>query len=150
MFDYNRIMCKIHAEAWFSLRPWRRHSLVLMVAGLVYMGIGYSYVEAEPTSTREQALQVASAWMPLHYWGYVFMVAGLITVISSRWPPVSKTWGYTVLTGLSAGWAAFYLIPIVFGASPITNTSAVMSWGLIAFLWWAISGLIEPADGLSV
>ena len=129
---------------WNRMRPWTRHSLVLMVAGIIYVLIGISYATADPTPERIKALHYALKWMPFHSWGIIFVLAGLLSVISSRWPPVSKTWGYTVLTGLSGGWAGFYAVGILFGESPMTNVSGVMSWGLIAFLWWAISGLVDP------
>lgn len=141
---FYKTLCKMDAQFWFALRPWRRHSLVLMVAGIIYICIGLSYIEAEPTVAREVALQVASIWMPLDKWGFVFLITGIVTAISSRWPPVSKTWGYFLLTGLSAAWSGFYAWAVVFLDSPWTNMSAVLIWGVIAFLWWAISGLVEP------
>lgn len=132
------------SESWSGIRPWKRHSLVLMVAGLDYAAIGMSYILAEPTDTRQIALHYALQWFSFATWGWIFMLCGALAVISSRWPPVSETWGYTVLTGLSSGWALFYLTGVVLGDSPPTNLSGVMSWGLIAFMWWAISGLKNP------
>lgn len=130
--------------SWRGIRPWKRHSLVLMVAGLVYVAIGASYILAEPTDTRRVALHFALQWFSLMTWGWIFICSGFLAILSSRWPPVSETWGYTVLTGLSSGWAMFYLVGVLFWHSPPTNLSGVMSWGLIAFMWWAISGLKNP------
>lgn len=129
---------------WRGIRPWKRHSLVLLVAGAVYVFVGLSYIAAEERRSREIALQIALSWWSLETWGFVFMGAGLLAIISSRWPPVSETWGYFVLTGLSAGWSAFYLTGMIFADSPSSNISAFLTWGLIAFLWWAISGLVNP------
>jgi hypothetical protein len=131
---------------WMGLRPWKRHGLVLMVAGLIFISIGFVYVISETTPARAQALWLAFKWMPQHAWGVVWMLAGILAIVSSRWPPVSKTWGYMVLTGLSAGWSAFYALSVIFGPSPATNLTNTLSWGLIAFLWWAISGLLNPND----
>jgi hypothetical protein len=131
---------------WRSLKPWKRHSLVLLVAGLAYVFIGISYIYAEPSPTREVALRYALNWLPLSGWGLWFIATGLITIISSRWPPVSRTWGYTLLTGLSVAWGGFYLVGIMFGHSPITNISGAIVWGTFGFLWWAISGLVDPTD----
>lgn len=131
---------------WRGVRPWERHGLVLAVAGLIYILIGFSYVVAEQTPSRMLALKVAYAWWGPNWWGLIFMMVGVMAVISSRWPQFSETWGYTVLTGLSAGWAMFYFVGVVFEDAPVSNLSAVMSWGLIGFLWWAISGLLNP-DG---
>lgn len=130
----------------WGLRPWKRHGLVLLVAGLVFVGIGTSYILAEPTPARAKALYLALMWLPVETWGGIFMFAGFLSIISSRWPPVSKTWGYMVLTGLSAGWATFYLVDILFFDSPWTNISGTLSWGLVAFMWWAISGLRNPGE----
>lgn len=134
----------MHQHPWLGIRPWQRHSLVLMVAGLVYVLIGLSYILTEPTPSRALALKYALVLASVDVWGWVFILSGILSIISARWPPISETWGYTVLTGLSAAWAAFYLVGIVFGHSPTANISGVFSWGLIAFLWWAISGLINP------
>lgn len=142
----NKVLLYPELHPWVGLRPWKRHSLVLLVAGLIFCMIGFSYTVSEVAPARQQALYVALKWMPMPGWGAVFIFAGLLAILSSRWPPISKTWGYMVLTGLSAGWAAFYFVAIVIGESPIANISGTFSWGLIGFMWWAISGLLNPND----
>lgn len=131
---------------WAGIRPWKRHSLALLVAGLMYVAIGFSYTTIEQTQSRSVIFQYALQWMSFQKWGIVFMIAGVLAIISARWPPVSETWGYTVLTGLSAGWAAFIAAGVIFGDSPFSNLSGVAPWGLIAFMWWVISGLVNPAE----
>lgn len=131
---------------WRGIRPFQRHSLVLVVAGLVYVGIGISLIFSTPTLSRITSLEYALAWMPLYSWGMIFVFAGCLAILSARWPPISKTWGYIVLTALSAGWSGFYLVSIVFGNSPWINITYALVWGLIAFLWWAITGLMNPGD----
>lgn len=129
---------------WRGIRPWKRHSLVLMVAGVIYILIGVTYAFGPPSPTRAIALQFAYHWMDPYGWGLIFIFAGFLAIISSRWPPVSETWGYSALTGLSAAWGSFYGVGILFGTSPMSNVSGVLSWGLLAFMWWAISGLLNP------
>lgn len=131
---------------WKGVRPFSRHSLVLMVAGLVFMAIGVSYVNTEPTLSRTVALHFALAWWGFETWGYIFILAGALAIVSARWPPISETWGYMVLTGLSGAWALFYLAGVLFHDSSPSNISGVLSWGLIAFMWWGISGLVNPAN----
>lgn len=132
------------ARRWTRLRPWTRHSTVLLVAGLVYIFIGLSYTLAGEGDARKTALAVALSWMPLNVWGYIFMGAGLLSVVSTRWPEFMETWGYMVLTGLSASWAAFYGTGVIFLEAPSTGWTGTFLWGLVAFLWWAISGLLNP------
>lgn len=131
---------------WVGLRPFQQHSQVLLVAGLAYCGIGLSYILADPTPGKAKALSIALGWWDLGRWGWVFIIAGILAVISSRWPPISRSWGYVALTGLSSGWSAFYLVGIIFDDSPLTNMSSVVIWGLIAYLWRSISGLRNPGD----
>lgn len=126
-----------------ALRPWQRHSLVLAVAGTVYVLVGISYIVSVPTASRESSLAVAISWWSLPAWGCIWIVVGCLAILSSRWPPASETWGYTTMTGLAAGWAGFYLVGII-GGAPMQGVSGVLVWGLVAFMWWAISGLVNP------
>lgn len=129
---------------WVGIRPFKRHSLVLLVAGVVYILLGGSYIFTDMSPSREHALTVALDWFPMTAWGVIFGFAGLLAIISSRWPPISETWGYTVLTGLSAGWGAFYAMGVIFRDSPTANLSGALIWGFMGFMWWAVSGLINP------
>jgi hypothetical protein len=141
------IMSSIEAKAlhpWLDIRPWQRHSLVLSVAGLIYIAIGMSYFVTEITPSRARALVVALELLSMKQWGVIFILSGALAIISARWPLNSRTWGYTVLGGLSAGWSAVYLTGVVLKDAPSTNLSGFGTWGLIAFLWWAISGLLNP------
>lgn len=131
---------------WLGLRKWQRHSTILLVAGLIYVGIGLGMVYLEPSPSRFHALVAALKWAPMSFWGQVFIFAGFLSMISARWPPASKVWGYMVLTGLSAGWSAFYAVGIFMGANLTSNLAGAATWGLIAFLWWAITGLRNKDD----
>jgi hypothetical protein len=136
---------KAHLKrSYFKLRPFRRHSLVLLVAGLVYMCVGLAYMLAHPTPSALMGLAIALSWAPLSFWGGVWFGVGLLAVISARWPPIFESWGYMVLTGMAAGWSATYLMGILFANAPVANLTAVLVWGLLAFLWWAVSGLLNP------
>lgn len=131
-------------RAYLQMRPFKRHSLVLMVAGVVYIVNGLTYMLTDPTPTRHQALIIAEKWFSLNTWGGVWVFVGLLAILSSRWPPIFESWGYMVLTGLAAGWSATYLTGILFYDSPLANISGALTWGLVAFLWWAVSGLLNP------
>jgi hypothetical protein len=132
------------AQRWWGLRPWKRHSVILMVGGFMYTLLGIQYIVAGPNKAREIALKVLLDVAPIQFWGGVFIFAGLLAMVSSRWPPFSETWGYMVLTSLPAGWGATYLLGILFFDSPATNSTQVALWGMLAFMWWGISGLLNP------
>jgi hypothetical protein len=145
-------MSPSHASGWikrynkehFGFRPFKRHGLVLTVAGICYILTGLTYVYAKPTPARKIALQIAFAWFPIELWGTVFVIVGALAVLSSRWPVISDSWGYALLTGLAGGWAATYAAGVMLGNSPISNLTGALQWGLQAFIWWAISGFVNP------
>lgn len=133
---------------FWGLRPWKRHSTILMVAGILYMLIGLQYIYGGPVAARDNSLTVILQFAPITVWGWLWVIAGLCALISSRWPPVSETWGYMLLTGLSAAWGATYLMGFLL-YHPRTSLSGAIVFGLLAFMWWGISGLVNP-DGTSV
>lgn len=126
-------------------RPWTRHSLVLAVAGLVYIGVGISINYYIVNGPRYNALIIARNIMPLDYWSILWIVIGFSILIASRWPPYfPDTWGYVILTGFSAGWGGFYGVGMFYVDVPLSNLSTALVWWLAAFLWWVISGLLNP------
>lgn len=128
---------------FWGLRSWKRHSTILLVAGVLYTLIGLSFIIGQPNQTRDSALVVILAIAPMSFWGWVFIASGIGVIISSRWPPFSEIWGYMLLAGLSAGWATTYLTGFLFYHAR-TSLSGVILWGLLAFMWWGISGLLNP------
>lgn len=133
-----------------GVRPWVRHSLVLMVAGLAYFCRGFLYLTTEATHEQNTSLTVALDKAPMWFWGSAFMATGLMAIISSRWPPVAEKWGYMVLTGLSSGWSATYLTGVIFEHTPVTNLGGAVIWALLAFMWWAVSGLVNPGQAVVI
>jgi hypothetical protein len=129
---------------YWGLRPWKRHSTILMVVGFLYALAGTQYIITGPSKIRDLALAAALQIAPLQFWGGVFIVAGLMSMLSSRWPPAASSWGYMVLTGLTSGWSAVYLTSIIFFHAPWSNIGQVIIWGCLGFIWWAISGFPNP------
>ncbi|QGJ88014.1 membrane protein [Gordonia phage Avazak] len=134
---------RIHEPKWYSFKPWNRHSLILITTGFIYVAIGIMFSLQEATQLREENLKFALIVMPYLGWAIGFMVVGVFTMITSRWPSMPKSLGYSALSGWTAAWAAFH----IFGGAATGNTAYIASgfaWGMIAFLWWAVSGLIAP------
>lgn len=128
-----------------QLRPWQRHSLVLAVAGFVYVLFGSVYLAVPLTEDRASALRLAILYVPIEVWGVAWILVGGLALASTRWPPQSKTWGYTALSTLSMMWALLYAGGIPLGA-PLSVLTGTLVWTLVAFLWWAIAGLVNPDD----
>lgn len=128
-------------QRFWGLRPWQRHSLILMVFGLLFVLMGLQYIGSSPNRNRELALKVILQIAPIQVWGSVFIVMGALCMLSSRWPPFAETWGYMVLTGMSSGWGAAYLMGVLFFNAPASGLSQVILWGGFGFVLWAISGL---------
>jgi hypothetical protein len=122
---------------WRHLRPWQRHSLVLTIGGFVYALIGITYLTTAPSPERRSALNILD-FLPLAAWGGAWCLVGALAIISSRWPPASKTWGYTAMSGLAWCWGTAYLMSATF--------SGALVWALVGFMWWAIAGLANPDD----
>jgi len=131
---------------WWGLRPWKRHSTILMVIGFLFALFGVQYITSKPTPARELALAAVLRIAPIHIWGGVFIMVGLLAMISSRWPPIAERWGYMVLTSLSSTWAATYITGMVFFKAPLTNIGQSIIWAALGFMWWAISGLPNPPE----
>lgn len=129
---------------WWGFRPWKRHSTILMVVGFLFVLIGLAYVFSKSSPNRELALAALLQIAPIQFWGWIFVVAGLLSMLSAKWPQMAETWGYMVLTGVSAGWSTTYVTSIIFFHAPSANLTASAAWGILAFMWWAISGLPNP------
>jgi hypothetical protein len=128
----------------WGLRPWKRHGKILTGAGIVYALIGIAYIAGRNNRNRQMSLEILLKVAPMPFWGGLFIFAGVLAIISSRWPRFSDTWGYVVLTSLSVGWGMAYLMGVVFLGSPWSNISGFLLWSLFGFLWWGISGLANP------
>jgi hypothetical protein len=139
-----KIVVEEVGSKWIGLRPIRVHSAVLAVAGLVYIAIGATYLTVESTPQRAEGLKYALNWLSYNDWGWVWLSVGVLSAVSARWPPVSETWGYMMLTGQASAWSLFYLAGVVFGGTATTNLRAALVWGLLGFMWWAISRLVNP------
>jgi hypothetical protein len=118
--------------------------MLLIVVGFLFVLAGVQYIITGPSRIRDVALATVLQIAPVYFWGGLFIVAGLLAIVSSKWPPKSEKWGYMVLTGLSSGWSATYLTSILFFNAPWANVGQVIIWAVLGFLWWGISGFPNP------
>jgi len=129
---------------WGFRRKWTRHDTILCIGGVMYIMLGLTYVIEPSSPNRQVALQALLRIAPIEFWGGVFIFAGILAIISSRWPQVVETWGYVVLTGISMAWGTAFLTGIVFTDSPRANIAGFLIFSTFGFLWNRISGLRNP------
>lgn len=137
---------KYGANGWRRLRPWRRHSLVVGMGGLVYVASGLVQILVPLREDRASTLVLPLRLAPIDAWGGLWLLVGALALLSTRWPPWSEVWGYTALTYLAALWSAFYALGWAFYDAPATALSGVLVWLLVGVLWWGISGLVNPEE----
>lgn len=123
----------------------------MCLGGLVYVVYGVLEGIHGGDPDRRKALGVLGYVSP-HLWAILWIVVGVLAILSSRWPPnSSETWGYTALTMLSALWASGYVTALVFLHVETSITgSGGLTWTLVGILWWGISGLRNPDEVTTV
>lgn len=142
---------------WRRLRPFREHSQVLLGVGTLYVAYGSVLIWQAPTADRQRGLALGLALLPLWAWGVIFVVTGLLGILSSRWPPASETWGYAALSGMAWCWCAVYGVGMLLTAladftgwgaqvAPYSAVSGFLIWLTIGFVWTRIAKLVNPAD----
>lgn len=129
---------------WGIRRKWTRHDLLLLLGGVMYTMLGLVYVVDKPSRNREIALQALLKIAPMQFWGGVFVFAGVLAIISARWPPTVEFWGYVVLTGISFLWATAFLTGILFTKAPWSNVGGFLLFATLGSIWWVVSGLRNP------
>lgn len=123
---------------------WTRHSLVLTGAGLIYIGIGIAFILAPGYVGKDPSLKSALRLLTIDEWGYLYILVGFLATCSAMFPLGKKAWGYMILTALSSAWAWLYTMSVIFGHAPMITLLSGLIWLLLAFIWWAVSGLLSP------
>lgn len=138
---------RVWLSSLITVRPWKRHSLILVIAGLAHVMMGTAYLYLEEGGPRARMLVIPLKTAPAEFWGLLFMCVGVFVILSSVWPGHSEKWGYVVATGFSSAWSAQYLIGAYFlNEYYASNIAMGALFALIAFLYWGISGLVNPDD----
>lgn len=128
----------------YKLRPFTRHSLVLLVSGFMMFVYGFLIHTWAPDGPRAASIGIALQIAPLSFWGALWGATGFFAMLSSMWPAAYEKWGYALLTAGSSGWSAVYLTGLFVPGNDLGELTGAVIWGLIGFLWWAVAGLINP------
>lgn len=128
----------------YKFRPFTRHSLVLLVGGFMLFVYGFVVHTWTPDGPRAASIAVALKLAPLDFWAVLWSCVGFFAMASSVWPAASEKWGYALLTAASSGWSAVYLTGLFISGNNVGEASGAIIWAVIAFLWWAVAGLMNP------
>ncbi|MFE8961724.1 hypothetical protein [Streptomyces iakyrus] len=81
--------------------------------------------------------------MPLAVWGWLWVTAGLIAVVSA-WLPQGRDWiAFPALQLIVLPWMGCYLATWLMGEYPRGWIAAAV-WGLISVPVWVVAGWREP------
>ena len=103
-----------------------RRGVFLILFGVVYGLLGYSYLQVPVTPAVHRALHVALNVAPLSVYAWAWITAGIICAAAGLLSPRRKPVGFAVAMLMPALWAAVFLIAWVNGDMPRGWTSAVV------------------------
>jgi hypothetical protein len=132
---------------WLQLRPWQEHSLVVTLAGSIYLAYGV-FTFLHQTGERADQLRAVIDLTGGHFWPWaaLWVTVGALAIVSSRWPVWSKLWGYAVMQCLATLWALAYFTGVLFLGVPSAGLGGGIVWGIVVVLWYAIARLANPSD----
>jgi hypothetical protein len=106
------------AAAWWAAvtAPVGRRGTVLLAMGAGFVVTGVRLWGPQTTSNLE-AFGPFVQLLPVGAWGAVFVVAGLVAVVSAWAPPGRDAPGFAALTGLAWGWGVSNLVGSSWGWS---------------------------------
>lgn len=115
----------------------------LVVFGIIYLVLGQSYL----TANYPPALDALSgvAFMPVAYWGGVWIAAGIVAIVSGVvYSPAKDRWGFLALSCLSFWWGMSYLFGWLLDDVEGGWRSAIV-YGGYAVAALIMAGMIDPA-----
>lgn len=118
-----------------------RRGAILLCYGVVWAIIGYGQITAPAPDLR--GLRLLLQMMPLDVWGWIWVVSGLIAIVSA-WLPPEKDWpGFLALPLMVLPWTVSYLLAWILGDYPRGWLASVV-WGAIAAPVLVVAGWREP------
>ena len=119
-----------------------RRGAILLCYGIVWAIIGYGQITSPAPDLR--GLRLLLQMMSLDAWGWLWVISGLIAIVSA-WLPQGKDWpGFLALPLMVLPWAVSYLLAWIIGDFP-RGWVATVVWGAIAAPVLVVAGWREPA-----
>lgn len=123
------------------LRLLGRRGAILLSYGVVWAIIGYGQITSPAPDLR--GLRLLLQMMPLDAWGWIWVVSGLVAIVSA-WLPQGKDWpGFLALPLMVLPWMVSYLLAWIIGDFP-RGWVATVVWGAIAAPVLVVAGWREP------
>lgn len=122
-------------------RALGRRGAILLCYGIVWSIIGYGQITSPAPDLR--GLRLLLQMMSLDAWGWLWVISGLIAIVSA-WLPQGKDWpGFLALPLMVLPWAVSYLLSWIIGDFP-RGWVATVVWGAIAAPVLVVAGWREP------
>jgi hypothetical protein len=131
---------KCRAARRFKRRIGRRGT-ILSCYGLVWILYGYGQLTAPQPDQR--GLRAALSLMPLSAWGWCWIAAGIVALVSAWAPPGRDAAAFIVLPLIVVPWMASYLAAWVTGGYPRGWVAAAV-WAVITVPVLVAAGWPEP------
>lgn len=124
-----------------KLWPLTRRSAFLVLFGIAFSVIGYSYIRGPAAPNLQEQLHLALAVVPLWFFGAVWLVCGLVAIATgiTRW---QKPLGFAALTFIATMWGGCYFAGWLAGDAPVGYRTAVVFW-VIAGAVHIVAGMVE-------
>jgi hypothetical protein len=134
------VMSRIHIPVDVSRRKF------LILFGLAYVGIGYSFIGAGPTAPARMAL----AWNEVPFWlfGLMWMGCGVVGMIASFVPTTRDKPGFLCLSVPPVVWSLGYLVAYLFQRldhydAPPRALVSVVVFAVVALAVDTVSGMVD-------
>lgn len=122
-------------------RALGRRGAILLSYGTVWSLYGYAQV-ASPASD-QRGLTVATQWLPLTVWGWIWVTAGLLAIVAAFMKQGADWFGFVGLALIVLPWVTSYLATWLLGDFPRGWVAAAV-WAVIAIPVIVVAGWREP------
>lgn len=122
-------------------RALGRRGAILLSYGTVWSLYGYAQVASPAPDQR--GLTVATQWLPLAAWGWIWVTAGLLAIVAAFMKQGADWFGFVGLALIVLPWVTSYLATWLLGDFPRGWVAAAV-WAVIAIPVIVVAGWREP------